>query len=38
MERMGLVGTVETTNIMLQVCEFEQQFTTFYIQSDSLLA
>ena len=35
MQRMGLVGT-EIPNIMLQVCEFELQISTFYNQSGSL--
>ena len=34
---MGFVNT-ETTNISLQVSEFEPQITTFYIQIDSLFA
>ena len=33
---MGLVGTEEIMIIRLQVCEFEQQITTFYTQSASL--
>ena len=30
---MGLVGTEEIMSIRLQVCEFEPQITTFYVQS-----
>ena len=38
MEMMGLMGTAEMTNIWLQVCEFELQITTFYVQSASPFA
>ena len=35
MGRMGLVGTEKIMNICLQVCEFEPQIITFYVQSAS---
>ena len=38
MGRMGLVGTEEILNIRFQVCEFELQITTFYVQNISLFA
>ena len=38
MGRMGLVGLDEIKNIRLQVCEFQLQTTTFYVQSPFLFA
>ena len=32
---MGLVGTEEITYIRSQVCEFDKQITTFYVQNAS---
>ena len=36
MERMGLVGTEEIMNIILQLSDFKPLITTFYVQSASL--
>ena len=38
MRRMSLMHFVETTNIKLQVCEFEPKVTTVYVQSTYLFA
>ena len=35
---MDLVGAEESTNIRLQLCQFEVQIITFYVQNDFLFA
>ena len=35
---MGLVGVEEITNISFQICEFDSQITTFYVQNAFLFA